>query len=429
MPRFTNSLLIIATAFLFSACAMQSNQQSAMEAEQEIEFKAKLAKCENNNAESCFELGDMLLSAGRSDDKEKMLDSEMLFASSMFYMQSCELNHGDGCLMFATTLLLGELNESFLIGKQNDYQSLADKISKENLDIYMKYIKKSCELDSANGCDELGRAYFNGDDVKKDEKLGFFYRKKGCDLAQNRHKDDRYYAGRAGGVGCARVGLMYYNGEGVAKNKQLALKYFDRGCGVLGEHCGNYVRWFYEGYNGKIIKVPQDYEFAFKLAKKGCEANDSKSCNYLGILYLEGKGVAQDFKKAFWTFYELCYKKSDSIIPKENGVFVYIPYNSGYKEIACYNLAICYANGQGTEQNYKRAFGMFQKLCDEDEMGGACGMVGNYYYDAKGIRQDYRSALHYFGKACDLGEQSGCDNHKMMKRNPYAYSLRESDFR
>ena len=190
-----------------------------------------------------------------------------------------------------------------------------------------------------------------------------------------------------------------------------------------------YVRWFYEGYNGKIIKVPQDYEFAFKLAKKGCEANDSKSCNYLGILYLEGKGVAQDFKKAFWTFYELCYKKSDSIIPKENGVFVYIPYNSGYKEIACYNLAICYANGQGTEQNYKRAFGMFQKLCDEDEMGGACGMVGEFYFNAKGIRQDYRSALHYFGKACDLGEQSGCDNHKIMKRNPYAYGLRESDFR
>lgn len=402
-----------------------------MEAEQEKEFKAKLAKCENNNAESCFELGDMLLSAGRSDDKEKMLDSEMLFASSMFYMQSCELNHGDGCLMFAEMLVLGEFNESFSKSKQNDYQSLADKISKENLDIYMKYIKKSCELDSANGCDKLGRIYYNGEGVKKDEKLGFFYRKKGCDLAQNRHKDDRYYAGWAGGVGCARVGLMYYNGEGVAKNKQLALKYFDRGCGVLGEHCGNYVRWFYEGYNGKVIKVPQDYEFAFKLAQRGCEVNNSTSCNHLGMLYVEGKGTKQDFKKAFNSFQKLCYNKMDG----EDSMC----YNSTTKtfdscagkakQFGCYNLALCYANGQGTEQNYKRAFGMFQKLCDEDEMGGACGMVGNYYYDAKGIRQDYRSALHYFGKACDLGEQSGCDNHKMMKRNPYAYGLRESDFR
>ena len=72
---------------------------------------------------------------------------------------------------------------------------------------------------------------------------------------------------------------------------------------------------------------------------------------------------------------------------------------------------------------------MFQKLCDEDEMGGACGMVGEFYFNAKGIRQDYRSALYYFGKACDMGEQSGCDNHKMMKRNPYAYGMSESDFK
>ena len=181
---------------------------------------------------------------------------------------------------------------------------------------------------------------------------------------------------------------------------------------------------------GFIIKVPQDYEFAFKLAQKGCETNNNESCNYLGNLYLEGKGVAQDFKKAFWTFYELCYEKPDSRIPipQKSGSYVYLPDNSDYKKTGCYNLAICYANGQGTEQDYKRAFGMFQKLCDEDEMGGACGLVGNYYYDAKGVRQDYRSALYYFGKACDLGEQSGCDNHKMMKRNPYAYRLNESDF-
>ena len=227
---------------------------------------------------------------------------------------------------------------------------------------------------------------------------------------------------------------MYYNGEGVAKNRKFALDYFYKGCSVLSthigswSHCGNYVQYFYEGYNGEFIKVPQDYEFAFKLAKKGCEASDSKSCNYLGILYLEGKGTKQDFKKAFNIFQKLCYE-IDAFIPTSKESFTFVPANAtGYQKLGCYNLALRYANGQGTEQDYKRAFGMFQKLCDEDEMGGACGLVGNYYYDAKGVRQDYRSALYYFGKACDLGEQSGCDNHKMMKRNPYAYRLNESDF-
>lgn len=207
---------------------------------------------------------------------------------------------------------------------------------------------------------------------------------------------------------------MYYNGEGVVKNKQLALEYFYKGCAVLGDRCGAYVYYFYEGYNDELIKVPQDYEFAFKLAQKGCDSYNGRSCNYLGISYLKGNGVAQDYKKAFRIFNNLCYGAIDS--------------EADFKTLGCYNLAICYANGQGTEQDYKRAFGMFQKLCDEDEMGGACGLVGSYYYDAKGVRQDYRSALYYFGKACDLGEQSGCDNHKMMKRNPYAYGLRDSDF-
>ncbi len=418
MPRFTNSLLIIATAFLFSACAMQSNQQSAMEAEQEIEFKETInllkTKCENNDAKGCFMLGTAMWAMNAENAENDLELLETLDEAQKYLLKSCDLNYGNGCLFYVEIFALSALGKAFQQVKTDDIDMKA--ISQDVLPIYVKYIKKSCELDSANGCGALGDAYLIGEGVKKDEKLGFFYRKKGCDLAQN-YKDDmeKDLAERAGGNGCIKVGRMYYNGEGVAKNKQLALEYFYKGCAVSGERCGAYVYYFYEGYNDETIKVPQDYEFAFKLAKKGCDSYNGRSCNYLGISYLKGNGVAQDFKKAFRVFSNLCYGTIDS--------------EADFKTLGCYNLAICYANGQGTEQNYKRAFGMFQKLCDEDEMGGACGMVGEFYFNAKGIRQDYRSALHYFGKACDLGEQSGCDNHKMMKRNPYAYGLRESDFR
>ena len=101
----------------------------------------------------------------------------------------------------------------------------------------------------------------------------------------------------------------------------------------------------------------------------------------------------------------------------------------GYQTLGCYNLALCYANGQGVEQDYKRAFNSFKELCDKDKMSSACAITGEYYYNAKGIRQDYRKAMEYFGKACDMGEQSGCDNHKMMKSNPYAYGLKADDFK
>ena len=61
MPRFTNSLLIIATAFLFSSCATPSNEQSAMEAEQENMQLAQILCYEHNNAEACFVLGGKFL--------------------------------------------------------------------------------------------------------------------------------------------------------------------------------------------------------------------------------------------------------------------------------------------------------------------------------------------------------------------------------
>lgn len=406
-----NFLILTTTiALFFSACATQ--QQSAEQMKQEQEFVAKIEKlaveCKNNNATSCFDLGGILLNASQADDKEKMFDDEMLMTTQAVFFQSCELNHGDGCFFYAMLSAISGLDTL-------DFKSIKpsrELIGNDEFAMLLKYIKKSCELDSANGCETLGKLYYLGDGVKKDEKLGFFYRKKGCDLAQT--YKDKDLADMAGNYGCARVGLMYYNGESVAQNKKLSLEYFYKSCAFSGYHCGIHIQNFYEGYNGESIRVPQDYEFAFKLAKKGCEANDGTSCNYLGILYQEGKGTVQDFKKAFMAFQKLCYEGTIGRV--------------GYQEIGCYNLALSYANGQGVKQNYKRAFGIFKELCDKDEMASACGIVGEYYYNAKGVRQDYREALEYFSVACDMGEQSGCDNHKMMKQSPYRHGLSDSDF-
>lgn len=410
-----NFLILTATiALFFSACATQSSQQSTMQMElEEKQALAELVCNERNNAEACFVVGGVLLEDGfnAKNDTERI---EFLGKAQKYLLKSCDLNHGDGCLFYAMAIMLDSLSEIMINNKQRDFKDTMDKMSKDDLAIYMQYVKKSCELDSSKGCEELGDSYYNGSGIKKDKKLGFFYRKKSCDLAQIPKDTLISETGLLGGTSCVKVGRMYYNGEGIAKNKQLALKYFDIGCGVSGYHCGDYVQYFYNGYNGESIKVPQDYEFAFKLAKKGCELNDGTSCNYLGILYQKGKGTVQDFKKAFMAFQKLCYEGTIGRV--------------GYQEIGCYNLALSYANGQGVKQNYKRAFGMFKELCDKDEMASACGIVGEYYYNAKGVRQDYREALEYFSVACDMGEQSGCDNHKMMKQSPYRHGLSDSDF-
>lgn len=409
-----NFLIVTATiALFFSACATQ--QQSAMQMElEEKQVLAELVCNERNNAEACFVVGGWLFERGINTIDDKIKQNELLDKGQKYLLKSCNLNHGDGCFIYAMASMWNVALNDFKQGMQNNLDSNFSKAYDNKLLTTIKYIKKSCELDSSKGCETLGDSYYWGDGIKKDEKLSFFYRKKSCDLAQIPKDTLISETGLLGGTSCIKVGRMYYNGEGVAKNKQLALKYFDMGCGVSGYHCGDYVRYFYNGYNGEFIKLPQDYEFAFKLAKKGCELNDGTSCNYLGILYQKGKGTAQDFKKAFMAFKKLCYEGTIGRV--------------GYQEIGCYNLALSYANGQGVKQNYKRAFGMFKELCDKDEMANACGIVGEYYYNAKGVKQDYREALEYFSVACDMGEQSGCDNHKMMKQSPYRHGLSDSDF-
>ena len=368
------------------------------------------AECDKNNAKSCAELGFYFYIISTDiDDDDVAKRNELLKIAKNYLLKSCnDLNYGDGCVYYTEVFMYGEfvkLNPA----ETKDKQSFVQKMSK-HLPTLIKYFQKACSLNSPIGCKGLGDAYVVGEGVKKDEKIGFSYRKKGCDLSKT--KDERL---QDKGNNCLNVGRMYYLGKGTSANKTLALQYFLKGCDFWGFGCSNWVEIFYKGYNDEKNKVPQDYKFAFELAKKGCEMNDGKSCNYLGILYGNGQGTAKDLNKAFRAFYKLCNQE--------------IYGETGYEASGCHNLALCYANGWGVEQNYQRAFGYFKKLCDESEHSSACAMTGDYYFNAKGVRQDYRKAVEYFGKACDMGEQSGCDNHKMMKRTPFSYGLKAEDFK
>lgn len=420
-----NLLTLFCSVIVFCACASQT--QSAQKADKDELNLAKLkAECEKNNAKSCYELGfTLFIGSERSGNDEKPFDAKMLNSAKSYLLKSCDLNYGDGCYSYAMALGFSGLNE--LNSAERENEKLAYKKLSKYLPTFVKYNQKACDLGSVNGCDELGNAYWSGEGVKKDRKMAFALFKKSCDLAQSHEKiagSLNEQIARAQ-ISCNKVGRMYYNGEdGVTKNRQLALEYFYKACEVNRFECGMSADYFYK---------KQDYEFAFQFAKKGCEVGDKISCNYLGILYGNGKGTASDLNKAFWTFYKLCHQD------KTYGTI-------GMQELGCYNLGLAYAHGKGVEQNYKLAFEAFQKSCpstDKEFIGkkengeilfrsgysAGCAMVGEYYYNAKGIRQDYRKAMEYFGKACDMGEQSGCDNHKMMKSNPYAYGLKPDDFK
>ena len=102
----------------------------------------------------------------------------------------------------------------------------------------------------------------------------------------------------------------------------------------------------------------------------------------LGVMYYLGKGIQQDYKKAFE-----CFQKAS---------------NQGYAE-AQYYLGLIYQYGQEGEQDYKKAFELFQKASNQGHEEAQCSL-GTMYYSGKGIEQDYKKALECFQQASSQGE-------------------------
>lgn len=65
--------------------------------------------------------------------------------------------------------------------------------------------------------------------------------------------------------------------------------------------------------------------------------------------------------------------------------------------IACNNLGFLYANNIGFPKNDKRAWQIFSKQCDDNELAIACYNLAKLTNDA-----------YYLKKACDLGDEYSC---------------------
>ncbi|CAD7288996.1 Putative beta-lactamase HcpC [Campylobacter majalis] len=81
----------------------------------------------------------------------------------------------------------------------------------------------------------------------------------------------------------------------------------------------------------------------------------------------------------------------------------------------CYNLGVLYSQGQGVRQDFKKAAELHSKACDGEFVQG-CHNLGVSYAQGQGVRQDLKKAKEYFGKACDMGLQIGCDYYKILNK-------------
>jgi tetratricopeptide (TPR) repeat protein len=144
---------------------------------------------------------------------------------------------------------------------------------------------------------------------------------------------------------------------------------------------------------GETLSNSKRYEEALPLLKRACDGGNASGCNNLGFLYDFGRGVKQDYGKAFTFYTKAC---------------------DGGDAFGCANLGFSYENGTGVAQDYGKSFTLYTKACKLENPDG-CSLLGNLYRTGNGVAVNPELARQYLKKGCDMGNSWGCDRLKEMK--------------
>ena len=320
-------------------------------------------QCSQGKVYYCFALGQYYANGQKGYTKNNT-------KSKYFFEKACDLNYGVGCYNLGLVYLNGlgvnknkssaktYFDKACSLGRQeacdeisNNYSS-GSNISHEEYcsqgkgeycfslgwsyangkNGYTKdyskaksFYEKACNLDNGGGCNNLGVLYDYGNGVGQNQKVALYYFEKACKL------NDEY--------GCSNSGYMYNDGRGTAQDYQKAKMYYNKACSLgLKESCnknlnnnssdsnisyeescrrGNSsdcftVGTFYEkGSNG----YARNYLQAKTYYDKACTLRKSHGCHALGMLFVQGMGVNEDFSTARFYFKRACdLGKSESCI-------------------------------------------------------------------------------------------------------------------
>lgn len=124
-----------------------------------------------------------------------------------------------------------------------------------------------------------------------------------------------------------------------------------------------------------------DYVAALKEFNALASQGDASAEYNLGVMYMKGWGIAQDFKEAVKWFHLAAIQKNAS---------------------AQYNLGLMYRNGQGLTQDDKEAVKWFRLAADQGNVLAQYNL-GVMYKNGWGVTQDDREAVKWVRLAADQG--------------------------
>jgi len=182
--------------------------------------------------------------------------------------------------------------------------------------------------------------------------------------------------------------------------------------------------------NGK--GVAQNYDKAREWFQKAADAGNADAMNNSGELYYYGRGVARDYTEAR-DWYEKAAATGNAnamyslgwMYEKGNGVIIrdYIQARNWYQGAAAagnteamYNLGVLYQNGQGVAQNYDKAREWFQKAADAGN-ADAMNKLGELYSYAQGVARDYTPARNWYQRAAAAGSTEAVCNLGVLYQN------------
>ena len=132
----------------------------------------------------------------------------------------------------------------------------------------------------------------------------------------------------------------------------------------------------------------KNFTAAFPLAKGACDGGIAAGCNYLGVMYAHGSGVAQDESQAVALYQKAC---------------------DGGKPAGCTNLGYMCQNGKGIAKDEAQALTFYGKGCDGGYAIG-CTALGDIYDQGRGVTIDDVQAAAFYVKGCAGDNAIGCAN-------------------
>ena len=130
-----------------------------------------------------------------------------------------------------------------------------------------------------------------------------------------------------------------------------------------------------------LAEEPPNQDTPFQTALKAAEQGDATAQYVLGVMYYDGEGVAQNYKKAIEWFTKGAEQDYAS---------------------AQTRLAMMYEQGEGVPQDYKKAAHWFTKAAEQDD-DVAQLFLGIMYFMGQGVQLDNSKSAHWLSKSAGQG--------------------------